>query len=158
MKTNTFIQQCATGHGPANPRGGMKRVASVAWDGETLYSYGPHYPLLFKLKAPAEHSRGHYLVCNDRGHSVTTSKHIGQARLYADFCVNLPYGSSATDPQSIIEAAQIEITREEETIAEGLKRQILRPRYEHVYQRTIDASEARIAQLKDLIIAARAAL
>lgn len=111
------------------------------WDGETLYSYGPHYPLLFKVA-------GHW-VCNDRGHSVTTAKHIGQARLYSDYNVQLQ--GSDTSPAAVIDSARAEIKRNDATIAEALERQIKRPWYEHVYQRTIDATEERNAQLYQLI-------
>lgn len=158
MKTNEFIRQCAHAPRGEKPRTGSKRVASILWDGETIYSYGQHYPLLFKLEAPADHARGFYWVCNDRGHSVTTSKHIGQARQYADFCVNLPRGSRYTEPRDIVEACQIEIKEKNETIRQALQRQIERPRYEHVYQRTIDEMETRIEQLKQLISAASAAI
>lgn len=89
---------------------------------------------------------------------MTTSKHIGQARQYADFCVHLPYGSRYTEPRDIIEACQIEIKEKGETIRQALQRQIERPRYEHVYQRTIDEMENRIEQLKQLISAASAAI
>jgi len=114
------------------------------WDGETLYSYGPHYPLLFKVAGQ--------WVCNDRGHSVTTSKHIGQARQYSDFSVELQ--GSDTSAAAVISSAFAEIKRNDATIAEALERQIKRPRYEHVYQRAIDAAEERTAQLYALINAA----
>jgi len=143
MKTSTFIERCANGY-EGTPRRGTKTVASVMWDGETLYSYGPHYPLLFKVAGQ--------WVCNDRGHSVTTSKHIGQARQYSDFNVELQ--GSDTSAAAVISSAFAEIKRNDATIAEALERQIKRPRYEHVYQRAIDAAEERTAQLYALINAA----
>lgn len=152
MKTSEFIRECAIAwnYNP-RPKNGRKIVASVMWNGQTLFSYGPHYPLLFKLPAPESdtNGRGFYWVCNDRGHSNTTAKHIGQARQYSDFNVHL-IGSSI-DAGNVIESATQEIARIDETIAGSLERQITRPHYSHVYQRTIDACEIRKAQLKKLI-------
>lgn len=144
MKTSDFIQRCANGY-EGTSRRGTKTVASVMWDGETLYSYGYHYPLLFKVAG--------YWVCNDRGHSVTTSKHIGQARQYSDFNVELQ--GSDTSAAAVIDSARAEIKRNDDLITEALARQIKRPRYEATYQRTIDATEERTAQLYELINVAK---
>lgn len=125
-------------------------VSSVRYDGERLYSYGPHYPLLFKV--------GTYWVCNDRGYSNTTARHISYARQNADFCVELPRYETNTDPATIKAAALSEIEEHKETIAEMLERQVKRPRYEESYQRKIGEAEDRIQKLRDLVIAADAAL
>lgn len=157
MKTSEFIRECAIAynHNP-RPRNGRKTVSSVVWDGETVYSYGQHYPLLFKLTAPKPETdgRGFYWICNDRGHSVTTSKHIGIARQYSDFNVHLIGGR--IDPQNIIDSATQEIARIDEYITASLTKIVERPRYAPTYQRNIDAYEMRRDQLVKLIATASA--
>ena len=55
--------------------------ASVCTDTEVIYSYGSHYPLLFRIETPT----GRKLwVCNNRGYSATTAKHISWASRFAD--------------------------------------------------------------------------
>lgn len=149
MNIKTFIADYAAGN-LKQPRDGRRYVASVLFDGEKLYSYGTHYPLLFKV--------GEHLVCNDRGYSNTTARHISYVRQYADYCVKLPRYTTNTAADTIKAAALAEITENEELIAEALERQIKRPRYEATYQRTIDRAEDRIQQLKALITVAEAAL
>ena len=149
MKTSTFIERVAAGLEP-QPRNGRKYVSSVLFDGEKLYSYGTHYPLLFKV--------GPHWVCNDRGYSNTTARHISYARREADYCVQLPRYTTNTQPDTIKAAALAEIQEQRELIAEALERQIKRPRYEATYQRTIDRAEERITQLTELVKVAEAAL
>ena len=65
------------------------KCASVFNEGEAIYSYGYHYPLLFVIYTPG----GTRLwVCNDRGYSSTTGKHIGYSSWLADLSVELPRG------------------------------------------------------------------
>lgn len=45
------------------------RTGNVFFENENIYSYGYHYKL-------AEHLKGGAILINDRGYSVTTSKHI----------------------------------------------------------------------------------
>lgn len=47
----------------------LGRANSLYFEGETLYSYGYHYPLAYILKGGA-------VLINDRGWSNTTAKHI----------------------------------------------------------------------------------
>lgn len=149
MNTRDFIESVANGTAK-KPRNGTRYVSSVMYDGERLFSYGSHYPLLFKV--------GTYWVCNDRGYSNTTAKHISHARQYADFCVHLPRNSSLTTPAQIASAARVEIKENEDMILDALERQIKRPRYEATYQKSIERAEARIEQLKALIVAAEAVI
>lgn len=162
MKTRDFISECANGS-QKKPRDAWKKVSSVAWDGSIIYSYGPHYPLLFPLKDSRD-SKGFVWVLNDAGYSVTTSKHIGNAGQWAAFRVKMPRLSSfASDvrywvsPAGIIEAANGETRANEAEIERAIESQLKRPRYAPVYQRTIDALEERNAQLKRLINAAELA-
>lgn len=73
-----------------------KSVSSIYYDGnDTIYSYGTHYPLLFKIA-------GKWFL-NDRGYSNTTAKHIGWASRYADYVLSLKdgggsYGYRAVSP------------------------------------------------------------
>lgn len=60
--TETFNKQ-AQSYGKAN---------SLFFEGKFLYSYGYHYPLAIIQDS--------YILINDRGYSVTTSKHIGIAK------------------------------------------------------------------------------
>ena len=72
MRTSTFIEKQA---GIIKDGGiGRGRCASVFAEGDTIFSYGYHYPLLFKVTTP---SGKELMVLNRRGYSVTTSKHIG---------------------------------------------------------------------------------
>jgi hypothetical protein len=58
--------------------------SSVMYDGNNcFFSYGSHYPLLFKIN-------GIWFV-NDAGYSATTSKHISWAFSYADYSVQLQH-------------------------------------------------------------------
>lgn len=158
MKTSEFIRECAIAYNyNPRPRNGRKVVASVVWDGETLYSYGTHYPLLFKLPAGPDqvNGRGFFWICNDRGHSNTTAKHIGQARQYSDFNVQLI--GHRIDAANIIESATQEISRIDSNIAATLEKEIQRPHYAHVYRKSVATYETRKQHLNDLLIAARAA-
>lgn len=77
MKTRDFISN------RLNVTGKIGRCSSVTQgtDG-TFYSYGPHYPLLFKVQ-------GLGWVANVRGYSNTTAKHIGYASMHALHRVDL---------------------------------------------------------------------
>ena len=76
MRSSDFVREVAHGNQTRE-----KTVSRLWFDGKHLYSYGSHYPLLIKY-------RDKWLV-NDRGYSVTTSKHIGMANRHADYAVNL---------------------------------------------------------------------
>ena len=53
----------------ANKAQSDARTGNVFFENENIYSYGYHYKL-------AEHLKGGAMLINDRGYSVTTSKHI----------------------------------------------------------------------------------
>lgn len=61
--TNVFNQQ-SQHYGKAN---------SMFFEGNTLYSYGYHYPLALFIEPNT-------ILINDKGFSVTTAKHIGIAK------------------------------------------------------------------------------
>lgn len=69
-----------------NADGKTKWCSSVYKDGNgNMYSYGYHYPLLFKVEG--------YTFLNVAGYSVTTAKHInwaGQAVHYNTINIKLP--------------------------------------------------------------------
>lgn len=69
MNTKDFMAECVEGMHD----GKEKKVASVYWDGATLYSYGRHYPLLVNI------GNGRWIL-NDAGYSSTTGKHISHGR------------------------------------------------------------------------------
>lgn len=51
-----------------------------------IFSYGSHYPLLFKVNSK--------WYVNEQGYSNTTARHISLARQFADISVKIPNGSS----------------------------------------------------------------
>lgn len=63
-----------------------------------IFSYGAHYPLLFKVCG--------LRFVNTRGYSQTTSKHIGIARSLASLRVNLPYNCSRFDFYTVKKALE----------------------------------------------------
>lgn len=80
MRTQDFIAR-AVARIDAGETSAHKTCASVMQDGDRIYSYGYHYPLLFRV-ADA-HGRLVW-VCNDGGYSSTTARHICYARQHAD--------------------------------------------------------------------------
>jgi hypothetical protein len=58
---------------------------SLFANGDTIYSYGYHYPLIF----PIHSKNGIKYVCNTKGYSNTTSKHIAIAKGFSDLQVKL---------------------------------------------------------------------
>lgn len=82
----------------------------------SMYSYGYHYPLLFKVNGLS--------FVNTAGYSNTTSKHIAYARSYADYQVDLYrniMGSYSTDYESVLYNLEKELNYIEEDI-KALKR------------------------------------
>ena len=61
------------------------QCSSVFYSDGMLYSYGRHYPLLTPIQKPSGEV---LLVCNARGYSVTTSKHISWCWRDADIYVH----------------------------------------------------------------------
>lgn len=84
MTTREFIGLCVRGNIVKN-----RIVSSVIYNKatEVIYSYGSHYPLLFKI--------GGKWILNDRGYSATTSKHISWASAFADYVVSLKDGGGS---------------------------------------------------------------
>lgn len=61
-----------------NSDGKEKFLSSIMKDGDgNIYSYGRHYPLLFKLEG--------LTFVNTRGYSATTGRHIAWAKQAADY-------------------------------------------------------------------------
>lgn len=100
MTSFDFIKRCINGQQIKS-----RSVASIYFDGETIYSYGTHYPLLFKIN--------NKWILNDRGYSATTGKHISWAGSFNDYTMALPnfnngkhdidtIGKSIVDEQIII--------------------------------------------------------
>ena len=89
------------------------KCASVWGRGDTVYSYGHHYPLLTRVQRPDGTT---IIVCNTAGYSATTGRHISYARRHADVCVPLASrrGASPTRPvsyQDVVDAAERELAR-----------------------------------------------
>ncbi len=87
MTTRDFIGKCVAGQVKAG-----KSCSSVYFDGEHVYSYGTHYPLLVNVA-------GRWIL-NDAGYSNTTAKHINWASGFADFRLALSGGN--TDKKSLL--------------------------------------------------------
>ena len=82
----------------------------------TMYSYGYHYPLLFKVNG--------LTFVNTRGYSNTTSKHINYCRPYARYQVELyrdETGSYSIEYESVLYNLEEELKDINDDIAE-LKR------------------------------------
>lgn len=92
MRTQEFIKQSFDRINAGNNK--SARCASVFTDGEAVYSYGYHYPLLFVIYTPGG---DRVWVCNDRGYSSTTGKHISHSAYLADVCAELPRGERYGD-------------------------------------------------------------
>lgn len=81
-----------------------KSHASIMVSGTTIYSYGTHYPLLFRI--PDKHGTMIW-VRNNGGYSATTAKHIAYAGPHRD--IDAPIGGTrtsheATTPAGVIKA------------------------------------------------------
>lgn len=115
MRTQDFIGR----HAQHMRNGGSCRGAScssVFCDGEKVYSYGYHYPLLY----PVSNRRGErLLVLNNRGYSVTTARHIHWASRYSDIAVESSHVIANTE--DIIAQIETEIGGLREQLA-NLKR------------------------------------
>lgn len=83
----------------------------------TMYSYGYHYPLLFKVNG--------LTFVNEMGYSSTTSKHIAHCRPYANYQVQLlfhdSWGGRSTQYENVLKSLEKELQYINEQIAE-LKR------------------------------------
>jgi hypothetical protein len=75
MTSKEFIARCAEkierGESINN-----KSCSSIFAHGDTIYSYGTHYPLLFRVQ---KLNGQKVWVVNDGGYSATTGKHVGWA-------------------------------------------------------------------------------
>lgn len=85
MTNKEFIQEKATQLKIGQSIDGSHN--SLYASGDAIYSYGYHYPLLFRITNP--NTNQSFLVCNVTGYSSTTSKHINYANDYADIRVKL---------------------------------------------------------------------
>jgi hypothetical protein len=69
------------------------KCSSVFAEGDTVYSYGYHYPLLFPVQ---KRDGSRVWVVNTSGYSNTTAKHISWARSLADVEAEMPRGVRGT--------------------------------------------------------------
>lgn len=142
MTSKDFIGACVRGE-TKQPKDGRKYNSSILWDGTTIYSYGVHYPLLFKV--------GNVWILNDRGYSNTTGKHISWAGSFADYRVHLSARVHGTPTAAdVLESISEEIINLRQNIGATLEKEIQRPIYTHTYQKNIARYEERIAQLNAL--------
>jgi hypothetical protein len=109
MKTSQFIERKvqAIENGETMSK---KYCASVMVDGNTIYSYGYHYPLLFRI----EDKNGRMVwVCNNGGYSATTRKHISWAGGFADIFASIGgtggFFSHTVDRNMVIDALRKEL-------------------------------------------------
>lgn len=93
MKTSEKMSQwvAAINAGTHMP---TKWHASIMVSGDRIYSYGTHYPLLFRI---ADKNGTLIWVRNNGGYSSTTSKHIAHAGAHCD--IDAPIGG--TDGRTI---------------------------------------------------------
>lgn len=86
------------------------RHGNLFTDGNgTMYSYGHHYPLLFKVNG--------LKFINTIGYSNTTAKHINHARNLAQHEVRIPYNDGDISPLAIQKALEDERAYLNEEIA-----------------------------------------
>lgn len=123
-------------------------TGSIGWDGEHVYSYGYHYPLLIAL----ETAGGTRWILNDRGYSSTTGRHIHWARSFSDAAVSIDREIyRPTYPEGVKAAAVKEIADMERDIKLEEEKQQDRPRYASSYQKNIDRFLSRIENLNKVI-------
>lgn len=152
MKNSEFMREAVAGR-LAKPRGKWARECSnVLYDGEHVYSYGGHYPLLIQLQT----ANGPRWILNDRGYSSSTGRHISHARPLADAAVSMPRGGS-TYPDDIKKAALAGIETQHEYIDESRAKIAKRPKYAHVYEAAIQRASDRIRNLERAIAICEAA-
>ncbi len=111
MKTKTFIlnQVREIENGEQRTRG--NKCASVFRDGDRIYSYGYHYPLLLQVE---DNTGRKVWVVNDMGYSNTTAKHIIWAWQVADVSAPLSNNGRTVTREDVINAivGRIENLRE----------------------------------------------
>lgn len=132
MQTKQFIGKAV--------RGEIRRgkCSSVSFDGQHVYSYGTHYPLLIQLKT----AEGPRWILNDRGYSSSTGRHISWAREYADASVHIGR-ASCPDAVDVIKSVDAERVTIAENIATLEKNIIARPLYAKTYAEGIKREIAR---------------
>ncbi len=162
MNNSDFIEKIVAGRmaGPTSRnRSGYKEASNVLYDGEHVYSYGRHYPLLVRL----ETADGIRWILNDRGYSSSTGRHISHARRYADGAVHLPriggFDRTPTTPEAIYNATEAETAELYEHIRATREKIAAHPtRRNTVYTRSIEQAEKRIEDLKKVHSIACAAI
>lgn len=96
------------------------RSSNVYFEGATVYSYGRHYPLAtFITNKKGERA----VVINTQGYSVTTSKHIGEARYATNHYTRFSVPSSEV-VGAIVSAHRFEFTPSmvERSLSEAITR------------------------------------
>lgn len=111
------------------------RCASVFTEGEAIYSYGYHYPLLFTIYTPGG---DRVWVCNNRGYSSTTSKHIAYSAYLADVCAELPRGERYGDHYARTSAYGIVLEAIKEKKARAIEAMASKKRKDTQVYRTLE--------------------
>jgi hypothetical protein len=103
MTTKQFIGKAIKGE----IRSGGK-CSSVFFEGNTVYSYGYHYPLLTNINGA--------WILNDSGYSNTTAKHISWAREFAQFVASFSSHTRALN-EAVAVGVQSELAEKQGDIA-----------------------------------------
>ena len=149
MKNKDFMREIVAGRVSApttRNRSGYKECFNVLYDGEHVYSYGGHYPLLIQL----ETENGPRWILNDRGYSSSTGRHISHARGLEDAAVQMPRGGS-TYAEDIKAAAAAEIVEQLAHIEACREKIAKRPHHARVYEQSIERTEDRMQNLHRVI-------
>lgn len=149
MNNKDFMRACVTGRMAAptsRNRSGYREASNVLYDGEHVYSYGRHYPLLMRL----ETAEGVRWVLNDRGYSPSTGRHISHAGGLVDARVHLGRGMRP-DAADIKASANTELLEIAEYIEETQAKAVKRPQHGNFYARNIERAEDRKRNLYHVI-------
>jgi hypothetical protein len=84
MKNKEYISELVRTGKIGNMEAKNSRNNSLVFQNGVLFSYGRHYPLLFKIKG--------FIFCNIAGYSMTTAKHIVYSGYLSDYTVRLTRG------------------------------------------------------------------
>ncbi len=149
MTNKEFMREIVAGRigaPTARNRSGYREASNVLFDGEHVYSYGSHYPLLMRL----ETENGPRWIANDRGYSSSTGRHISYARQFADASVKLGR-AMRPDYEDIRRAANEEIIEQRQYISESREKIEARPQWRKTYERAIERAEDRMQNLRRVI-------
>lgn len=101
--------------------GKLRTCSSLLKDTQgNIYSFGFHYPLLFKVKSVSNTTLN---FLNITGYSQTTRRHIGYCTELAEYFVKLPNGSTTNSlsPSFTIDAITEALTSEIKQLESSMK-------------------------------------